>query len=167
MKKVISVDCESNGLYGPVFAIGAIMSQGTQVDSFHGMYHLPEDQIVPWVKANVLPTLQDIKVYPDETTLYMSFVEWYNRNKSEATIIGHVIHPVETGFFRTLVEKGYLGVWDGPFPFIDVASVLHVKGYDPTSVDRYLYPEGAPDGAHNPTVDAIRASQAYTRLMNL
>ena len=57
MKKILSVDAETDGLWGNPFSIAAIVYEdGKEIDKV--CYRLPDDVVTDeWVKENVLPTL--------------------------------------------------------------------------------------------------------------
>ena len=59
--KILSFDAESNGLYGPAFAIGAFLYiDGMEVSRFIGRYRLT-GEINAWVKENVLPQMGEFR----------------------------------------------------------------------------------------------------------
>lgn len=66
MKKrviVLTIDAETNGLWGRMFAIGAIAydESGNRISIFQGRTSMKEVDN-PWVIENVVPHLQDIPV---------------------------------------------------------------------------------------------------------
>ena len=115
--------------------------------------------------------MQDIpENYASYDALLAGFAEFYLREKANATIIGHMVVPVESNLIRALHALGLIGDWDGPYPLIDVAGCLDQAGEDPTSVDKYAAKVGVAvdpadfGGAHNPLYDAAQAAAVYRHL---
>lgn len=161
---LLSFDCESNGLLGPVFAVGAaVYRHGVEVD--HWVASCPiEGEVDEWVAANVCPTLHDIPItHPTTLHLAAAFAELLGRFKPDR-VLTHVPWPVEAGFLRLAYDEPFTG----PFPLLDLASMLHAAGEDDTSEDAYMArhnlirPEGQ---AQNPLNDARAAALVYHHLM--
>jgi hypothetical protein len=167
--KLISIDAESNGLAGRAFAVALTLSDSTgELDQ--AVFRCPIGEIAtdPWVAENVLPAIADV---PEDLPQYPYLLAEVGRTIDDwggkaVPLIAHVAWPVEA---RLLLDV-YSGqrVWDGPYPLIDVASVLLAKGHDPLTVDGYLKaaeiprPAGSP---HHPLYDARAAERCYRHLM--
>lgn len=168
--RIISIDAETNGLAGRAFAVALSLSDGSgELD--HAVYRCPIGDVrtVEWVAENVLPAIADLPVncpggYPQMLAeIGMAIERWGGKT---VPLIAHVAWPVEA---RLLLDV-YSGerVWDGPYPLIDVASVLLARGFDPTTVDGYLRDHGipAPEGSpHHPLYDARAAERCFRHLM--
>lgn len=173
--KVFSFDAETNGLWGNAFAISvAVYEDGKLVNSFTA-YLGPDGVTDGWVKDNVLPKLEGLdKTHDDYEAMLAAFAEFYKANKDGADVIAHMGVPVEAKLLLDAHQKGLIGDWDGPYPFLDVASVLKAKGYDPTSVDSYNMEFGLMDqvseaeglATHHPLYDSVAAARAYMHLMS-
>ena len=176
MKKIISVDAETNGLWGKAFAIAAILyTQETDdaawVEVDRIVVRLPDNFIKnQWVKDNCLPRMKGIKVthysYPK---MLSTFANWYNDNRKDTVVLWHMGHVVEAFLFREMVDFAFIGEWDAPYTPIEVAEVLRCHGEDPASVDTYLKKKGVvisdvEGGTHNPIYDCIAAMTAYIEL---
>lgn len=159
--KVLMVDAETDGLYGPVIAIGAVTTDGhifsgRIADDFPGQ---PENA---WVLENVWPHLQGLPQYENRIKLLDSFWDFYLKLRHSHSIWADYGSPVESGLFRSCVllaeeERAFLG----PYPLHDVASALVARGYNP-DMDR-VENSGLTDlQRHNP-VDDCRASIAILR----
>lgn len=166
----ISLDAESNGLAGQAFAFGMTASDA-RGELAAVTYRCPiEGPVDPWVAENVLPVIEGIEVNCADYTellaaMRQTWADWGGEVRRER-MIAHIPWPVEA---RLLLDA-FPGddAWKGPFPLIDVAAVLHAKGYDSTSVDRYLRQQGiaAPGGdPHNPLYDCRAAERANFHLM--
>lgn len=174
MNKIFSFDAETNGLWGDAFAISAaVYEDGKMTESF--IAYLGQDGVTDgWVRDNVLPKLEGLeKTHDSYDAMLADFTEFYMANKSDADVIAHMGVPVEAKVLLDMHAKSYIGDFDGPYPFIDVASVLKAKGYDPTSVDSYNNEFGLMDGrpeaeglaSHHPLYDSIAAAVAYMHLL--
>ena len=172
MKKIMSVDAETNGLYGPVVAIAAIIysTGGYELQSFEG--RTPDETVTnAWCRENVLPAIASItKVYGTEGELLEAFWAFWMKHKDDSAIIAHCAHPVETGMFRKCVERDLPErEFQGPYPFIhEVGQLLDLLGHDGASVDSYIKRNGlnTPAGmVHNPRYDAEAAYVAYHHAM--
>lgn len=88
--KIISVDAETNGLWGNPFSIGAVVYQnGKEIDRFVG--RIPDNNVTnKWVQENVLPTLDFAVNYPDLDEMLRGFASFYIKHK-DATALWHMV----------------------------------------------------------------------------
>lgn len=104
---------------------------------------------------------------PDYDALLYNLRDTYRRWAEEGTpVIAHVAWPVEARLFLDMLPGD--DIWIGPYPLVDVASVLLAKGHDPLSVDKYLAAHNipAPPGSpHHPLYDARAAERCLRHLM--
>lgn len=152
-----SFDAETDGLYGEAFAIGAVVmeSGGQELDRFEGI-SLHEPIVNPWVCENVLPLVGGLTAYDTRKALREAFWQFYLKWRGKAIIVADVPYPVEAQLLRQCVQEALdERCFQGPFPLLDVASVLFACGEDPL-VDRRAY-GGYESPAHHPVEDA-RAS---------
>jgi hypothetical protein len=163
MTTIISLDCEANGLHGDIFAAAAaVFKDGREVSHWHARCPIVEP-VDPWVAANVLPALTDMPVsVSDYDRILAEWVQIFTAHDRESTrVIAHVPWPVEARFLWD-AHRGE--PFSGPFPLIDVASMMHAHRIDPLSVDAYLtdqkipLPPGSP---HHPLYDCRAAAYAY------
>ena len=167
-----SADAETDGLHGRPFAIAAAVydPKGRMIVSFCKRSNVAVQN--PWVKENVLPTLQDIEVAGGYIDLLKEFADFYNamREQYDVTVLWHMGHVVEAFLFRELVRHKLIGEFDGPYTPIEVAEHLRMRGFAPDSVDNYArqhniqLPEGS---THNPMYDCIVAYEVYRHLNKL
>lgn len=174
MKKVFSFDAETNGLWGDAFAISAaVYEDGKMVMDFTA--YLGTDGVTDsWVRENVLPKLDGLaKTHDSYDAMLASFAEFYLAHKKDADVIAHMGVPVEAKLLLDAHQRGLIGDWDGPYPFLDVAGVLKAKGEDPTSVDKYnernslMVGRSEVEGlaTHHPLYDSAAAAVAYMHLI--
>lgn len=173
-KNVLSLDAESDGLWGNPFAVAATLTtaEGNDVASFAMRLN---DAVVSneWARQNVLPHIQDIPVSHIEgyETLLREFAAFYMANKTGAVVIAHNPCPVEAHLFRECHRIGAIGDWDAPYPLIDLNGLLDLAGEDPTlggSCGRqYILDHGLemPTGSDdNPLFDCRAATVIYRHL---
>ena len=169
--KYVSIDAETNGLWGNPFAVAAVVynEEGEQEDAV--IFRCPiEGEIDSWVEENVLPEMEGIEeTHNSLTEMLASFGEWWMANKDGATVVWHMGHVVEAYLFRLLVEGGYIGEWDAPYVPVEVAMLLGAAGEAPDSVDKYMEKYGLIEpilvgGTHNPLYDALVAAEVFFHL---
>lgn len=174
MQKIFSFDAETNGLWGDAFAVSAAVYQDSKLAASFTAYLGAEGVTNEWVRDNVLPKLEGLtKTHDSYDSMLSAFADFYKANKDGADIIAHMGVPVEAKLLLDMHSKGFIGDWDGPLPFLDVAGVLKTSGYDPTSVDKYIEKHGLLAGrseaeglaTHHPLYDSIAAALAYMHLM--
>lgn len=168
MNRLVSIDAECNGLAGRAFAVAMTLSDHTgELD--HIVYRCPIDNPVDdWVAENVLPAIEDIEINcADYDGLLFNLRERHFDWAEEGTpLAAHVAWPVEARLLLDMLPGE--DIWRGPYPLIDVSSVLLAKGHDPLSVDNYLrdHELPAPDGSpHNPLYDARAAERCLRHLL--
>lgn len=169
--KIFSFDAETDGLWGQVFAIGAVVldEQGKEIARFIG--RLPDKVITSsWVRENILPQLADVPVTHESVEgLLSAFARFYLEHKADCEIVTHMGYIVEAWLLRQMYTMGVIGEWDGPYPLFDVSGNLQAAGDDPTSVDNYAAKNGiSVDGSygttHNPLYDAVVTVLVYRHL---
>jgi len=164
-KLILTFDAETDGLYGDVFAIGgAVMDADGQVlDTFAGQAE-SERVTSPWVRENCLPHLSGLPILATRALLQEAFWAFYMRWRERCVVLADVPYPVEAGLLRRCVEKNLPErEWLGPFPLLDLASVLYAKGIDP-DINRMEFCgwQGRP---HSPLDDAIASGKCFARVM--
>lgn len=168
MKSVISIDAESNDLYGSVWAVGVVVldESGNETDRFVG--RLPEEFVTSeFARKNVLPVVTDIPVtHESRAALLEDFWSFWQNHKENADAIAHISVPVESGLFRACVEQDTESrMFEGPFPLHEVGTVLKALGEDSHSVDGYNKHHALDvpfDGStHHPLYDAYAAAVAW------
>jgi len=171
MSRVISIDLETNGLWGDSFAFGAV-SRSKDGSINRVSFRCPIDgEVNPWVAENVLPEMEAIEVtHSDREGFLKAIAEWYMIEKEDAQILWHMGHVIETNLFRELVDRGLIGEWDAPYVPLELSMILQMNGFAPDSVDGYLKNNGlgvpAMDGGtHNPLYDSYAALLAYESLV--
>jgi len=166
LTKIMSLDCEANGLHGQVFAAAvSVQEDGREIGGFTARCPIVGD-VDPWVAEHVLPTLVDVPVtHADYGAILASWRTHHDRLKTMGfVVVRHIAWPVEARF---LWDAHRDEPFSGPFPLLDVASMLTTIDADPTSVDEYLTAQGIEPPAgrpHAPLYDARATALAYWRL---
>jgi hypothetical protein len=154
-------DVESIGLHGEGFAAGwtIINKEGKEVD--YGCVAVDrrvaagrhEDR--EWVDKNI----PEIEItHPSKRLMRESFWRsWTEWKAKGAVMAADCPWPVEARFLAECVDddRGRRG-WDGPYPFIDIASVLLACGKDPLAT----YGRNESElPAHDPLADARQSAR--------
>lgn len=166
MTRIVALDCESNGLHGQVFAAAvSVQEDGREIGGWTARCPIVGD-VDPWVAEHVLPQLEDVPVTHDgyERILESWRVHYARLKTMGYLVVCHIAWPVEARF---LWDAHRDTPFSGPFPLLDVASILEAVGADPTSVDEYLTAKGiAPPAGepHQPLYDARATAAAYWAL---
>lgn len=169
--RIFSLDAETDGLYGPAFAVAAVVREdGRELARFVGR---APDSLVhdEWVRQNVLPALAGMDVtHSSSEELEEAFWAFWEAQKSGATCIAHVASPVESGLFRRCVERAPAErTFNGPFPLDELATLLVAVGENPTSADEYVRKHGLSvqfEGAtHHPLYDALVAAVVWEHVL--
>lgn len=167
-KKVLSIDAETNGLWGKAFAIGVVLYENErEIKTFVGRCPI-EEPVNEWVAENVLPQIKLIPVnYNSYKAMLEAFVDFYMQHKRDADIIVHMGLPVEAKLFLDAHKYGYLGDWAAPYPLIDISAIKEIG----TSVDTYNEKNGIKvpadnGGTHNLLYDCRAAALAYHHIIH-
>ena len=166
--KILSVDAETNGLWGNPFAIaGIVYEDGSEIERI--CVRLPDSAVsTPWGIKNVIPA---IKKHPATHQNYEEmlkcFANFYNKHK-DSTVLWHMGHIVEAHLFREMYRIGAVGEWDAPYTPIELSTALLHAGYEPSSEESYAKKNGiCLDGvSHDPQYDAELAALVYFDIKN-
>ena len=159
---IFCFDVESDGLYGDGFAYGAVVysEQGAEIASSQlGCLEGIQDQ---WVKENCLPALSDLPTADSRRQVRSSFWQFYMKWKEKCHVFADVAYPVEAQFLRQCAQENN-GIWEAPFPLLDVASVMFACGEDPLA-DSAQY-TGLMGNVHQPLYDARVSAHKLLRLL--
>ena len=173
MRKILSFDAETDGLWGQAFTIGALVydENGAEVARFTG--RLDTEATNVWVRENVIPKITGIPVtHTDYNAMLADFAKFYLANKEGADVVVHMGYIVEARILRDMHDRGLIGDWDGPYPLFDLSGNLQAAGSDPTSVDKFVTECGLSvgefeGGTHNPLYDSAATAAVYRYLVGL
>jgi hypothetical protein len=186
-RSFISLDCESNGLWGKPYAVAMQVYRNGQPTESICLSCGIEGELDGWLAQN--PHL--VTVENSEVTTYAEMMRrsadfysfhatrndagevieaWGKPDHNTTPVLFHCGMVVEGGFFRTLLEMNLIGAFDAPMAPIEVADFLRSAGENPASVDGYCEKFGLPKAAgaiHNPMYDSVQAATAYLHLIEL
>lgn len=160
-------DVESIGLHGEAFAVaGGVYSDDGQVDwefRFAAPRELAQgdDSDREWVNENVP---QMTPTHPSLIEMRNAFwAEWEKAKAQGAIMAAECLWPVEGGFVQQCVrDRMSSRKWDGPYPFLEIASVLLAAGMDPMAVYE-RHPNELPK--HDPSADARQSARLLSEAL--
>ncbi|MGL4607360.1 MAG: hypothetical protein ACRCU3_07845 [Eubacteriaceae bacterium] len=165
---VFIVDAETNGLYGEILSIGAMVvnEKFVELDYFYGeVTRKKEEDYDPWVFNNVVPHLKNENPYKSELELLERFWEFWIKYRETSYCLADVAYPVEMGVFKKCIE---VNVNErrcmGPFPLLDLSSFLMAKGYDP-KINRLTLIHQEKLNQHH-ALDDVKKTLEIWRLLN-
>lgn len=137
--KILSFDIETNGLHGQAFAVSGVIvdAKGDIVEQFNGRIPI-EGPIDEWVKANVLPAIQDMTInYKNYEELKEAFWQWFKTAHPESDyVVVNNGYPIE---YRFLLDCQNANIteryWEHPFPILDLTSLLIQVGVE-SNIDK-------------------------------
>lgn len=156
---IFMFDAETDGLYGPVWAIGAVVYSegGSEIAQFSGQID-PQSVTNAWVREHVVPHV-DLPLFESARALRNAFWAFWMAQREEATCWADFGAPVEAGLFRACVEDDpEARQWLGPYPLHEVGTMLLVASVDP-DIDRVEFAGLTGLKKHDP-LDDCRASFA-------
>lgn len=167
MTTIVALDCESNGLHGPIFcAAASVQVDGEEATTWRARcpIHGPVDE---FVFDNILPAIEAVPEDCDSgVELVAQWRRMYRRWEADlgpTLVVCHVPWPVEARF---LWDAHRDAPFSGPYPLVDIASsLIPLVGWSAAcDLDAWLDSVNAPrlrGSAHDPLYDARRAAQAY------
>ena len=161
MKSFFVIDVESIGLHGEGFAVagGVYLENGAAQWEFCFSCPLIEaegdDSDREWVKENI-PVIAVTHRSPK--SMRDAFWGLWEKAKSEgASMAAECLWPVEAGFVaRCIYDDIENRKWLGPYPFLEISSVMTAAGMDPMAV--YGRTE-AEKPKHDPLADARQSAR--------
>lgn len=169
MKKILSFDAETDGLWGNPFAVAAIVYENGQ-ETARFIARLSDAAVTnSWVAENVLPTLSGVvPTHENYEEMLSDFAKFYKANKADAHCVCHMGYIVESHLLREMHRLGFIGDWDAPYPLYDVSGHLQAAGENATSVDEYAKKHNIKvsyfGSTHNPLYDCEVTAKVYMHL---
>lgn len=168
MSKFFVFDVESIGLHGEAFAVAWVVITRDGATLEEGCYACPPKYAKglsanrKWVEDNV-PPLQN--THRDPRELRQAFWEkWMEWKRQDAWMVADCLWPVEAGFLSACVDDKLIGrEWDGPYPFLDLSSIIFAAGLDPLMGHDRLENETP---AHHPLCDARQSARLLVDYLN-
>ncbi len=172
-KYIFSFDIESDGLYGEGFAVGVAViniETGLLCDEFSGVVEGYKVTDV-FVRDYIVKHLKAMKKYPSVQNLRQEFWTFYMKYRQEEKLQNSDViflvdngMPVEARFLRDCVMDDYRNrQFLAPFPAVDLATVLQMKGYE-NHINRRAFC-GYKGKKHHPLDDAMASGLTFFKLM--
>lgn len=155
-------DVESIGLHGEGFAVafGVFDDNGKVYDK--GEFACHPDRAFghindrKWVNDNVPMQLATHESPIDvREAFWEKWVEWKGKG---AALVADCGWPVEGRFLEKCIDDDAARRWEGPYPLLDLASVLIANGQDPLC-DRPRLPDELPK--HDPAADVRQTARLF------
>lgn len=169
-KVIVTIDVESNGLWGKPFIIGMSVhaENGDIITSFEK--RCKTKVRCDWTRKNVLPHIKHIDVLQSYNELLSQFASFYLNVKSkyDCTYLMYSGHIVEANLFKELRKRNLIGYFDAPYTPIDLATVLIMNSEDPASLVTFYKKHNIklPDGSFDtPLYDCICTFEVYKHLI--
>jgi hypothetical protein len=176
MSKLILVfDCESIGLYGETFAVGAVVLNNTEGSDLEGKvidsiyFACPQnaatggDDDRQWISKNIIPHLPapNCSNPAEIRDKFWLFLRWWQELGADIWVDCGA--PVETNFLRSCVADNPIDrTWKAPYPLHEIATALLLAGENPICTFDRL-PEELP--AHHPTNDARQSARILQEIL--
>lgn len=157
--KLVFVDAESDGLYGPFLTVGMLVTDlyGHEIErAYYGIKKKNLHITDAWTRQHVLPLMGDYEGCNGEGELLEKVWVFWMRYEQWAYAVADVAFPVESRLFECCVrrnEKERKG--HGPFPLLDMSSLLLAKGIDPLQERAALLKQPLSGGQHNALYDVM------------
>jgi hypothetical protein len=170
--KIFSFDAETDGLYGPVWAIGAVVSEEPNAEGtvFAGRIE-PTDEVVTdsWVRDNIVPygleSHWSFREFSSREDLLNAFWDFWIEHCNDALVLADCGTPVEAGLFRACVELDLENrKWQRPKPLHELATALLLAGHDPWETDRRELSGKTKLVQHDPVDDALAAALCWEKV---
>lgn len=167
-KRIVSIDAESNGLWGQPFAVAAVVYDevGNEIDRFVGRCPIEED-INSWVAENVIPEMKSIEIthatYGELLDAFFGFASVYYKN--EYITLTHMGHIVEARLLQDAHEMGIIGDWDAPYEWFDCC-LFFGDSVDTYNTENGIVIDDLAGGTHNPLYDCIAAYKAFKHFVS-
>lgn len=167
-------DVESVGLHGEAYAFGYVVVGRDGVVACAGGRHVPFDEVrggeegMLWAARNARPGLgwsDAVSPAGSATRMRDSFWSaWRAWHAKGAVLAADCPWPVEANFLSACVaDRPGRRWWEGPYPLVDVASVMLAAGMDPKAEYERL-PDELP--RHDPLADARQSARLLTAAVN-
>lgn len=161
-------DVESIGLHGDAFSIAWVVIDYAGVKQEEGCLaydrQLADGYDIDrlWVNENIPPIEPNCSSLEEMQDLFWNkWVEWHLKGASAVTDCGW---PVETNFLSSCIKaKPVDRKWSGPYPLLDISSIMLAHGLNPVESTPRL-PDELP--LHHPLMDARQSARQLVELLH-
>ena len=163
------IDAETDGLYGSFLTVAIIVTDRRCNEIERRYWGISEDSMVitdPWVKENVIGKFGDYEVCEDEYDLLEKVWTVWKKYRDKAYVVTDVMHPVESRLFTECARNDLENrKFEGPFPILDLSSILYAKGYNPIADYSDILEEYDKNIQHNAMDDVETIIKVYRKVM--
>lgn len=174
--RIMSLDVESNGLWGKPISIGFTLEEDGVVLFKKEIAYInrEKENYNQWVVENVIDQLEknkNVTFVDSYEELLQKFEFYYNKFRQDYTVLYHMGHIVECNLFKELINYKLIGEWEAPYNPIEISMLLWVNGFKPDSCEE-LIKQGLVEKPNNKTkqhqalYDAEVAGKVYWYLKN-
>lgn len=167
--KLFFVDAESDGLYGSLISIAVIVTDYAGNELERCYWGIARDKLQiqnEWVKENVEPILGDYIECQNEQELLNRFWNVWERYYEQAYVVADVCYPVESRMFEKCIQLDIENrAMKGPFPLIDLSSLLLAKNMNPLADRTELVAMGNRKH-HNALTDVEMSIEIWRKYIN-
>ncbi|WP_028987583.1 CRISPR-associated protein Csx3 [Thermicanus aegyptius] len=169
MAKILSFNVESDGPYGEVYAVGAVVlnEEGEEIDRFAGIAE--KDQIENRrVRETVLPVLGELREYKTRREMRDDFWKFYMKHmKNSIHVVDKGIIDVERLFDQVIQDDPENRKQYKPHPISlnSVSVILRQNGIDP-HINRIKYSGLNGLDQFNPADKALASAVAFFKAIN-
>ena len=163
------IDAETDGLYGKFLTVAIIVTDNNLNEierAYFGIRKEDMDVKSKWVIENVLPILGEYDEVNSEGELLDKVWELWRKYADNAYAVANVPIPVESRLFAKCVEKDLSNrEFQGPFPLIDISSMLLAKDINPLEERGILIGEHSKGNVHNALYDVEVMIKIYRKII--
>lgn len=166
--KIFSVDCETDGLYGDIWSVGAaVIDPETQtMQLWYGLIDTAcvQDQ---WVRENIVSLVDFPPNFETREDMLNGFWAFWMQYREDSICVADFGTPVEAGLFRACVALDPDNrTWEGPYPMHELGTALLLNAID-VDVNRREMAGRDDLVQHHPVHDAIAAALCWLKIVKL
>lgn len=163
------IDAECDGLHGSFLTVAMLVTDCHGKEIEHAYYGIRKEKMIiqdSWVQKNVFPILGDYKPLDSETELLEYTWQMWEKWKESCYVVADVPFPVENRLFQKSIQNALAErKMKGPFPMLDLASIIFAKGIDPLKSRYELLGISDNYNQHNALEDVRIAARVFFKLM--
>ncbi|MDO4720344.1 MAG: hypothetical protein Q4A78_06755 [Peptostreptococcaceae bacterium] len=164
---IMSIDVETNGLWGEPFALAAIMydPEGKEVDRLVARCPV-QTPIHPFVQENVLPAMKDIEItHPTYSNMLKDFSDFWMKHTDKAIMLVHMGHICEARLIKDMRNGQFVDEFEAPFRWYDTCLFFEDKLQDYIKENGIIIDE-VEKKPHSPLYDVIANYRAFRHFIS-
>lgn len=168
-KGLFIIDAETDGLYGSFLSVAVLITDSNYNilrEEYYGIENAKLQVQSEWVKANVIPILGEYEACANEQELLEKVWALWIAYQDQVYAIADVAYPVEMRLFQKCVDRcPEERNFQGPYPLLDLSSLLFAKGVDPLAERKTLLKTLKNMQQHNSLEDVRMTLEIYKKLV--